>query len=188
MKKILLTTVYNLISSAIVLCIATLIFVPFWVSVFIYATLNLSNLLTLILYEYVTIKNIKTLFKRLCFWLRYKRVKEYTYKTKDGLCIEECPLKLYSGVYATKIGSTACQLCGNNEFFNFEKKLIRCKHIKNNRSFNLLNWLKKLFGILVIALLFASCSVYVNCNFNKVPKYKTTQQDSTVLQINEYWF
>ena len=47
---------------------------------------------------------------------------------------------------------------------------------------------KKTIAILVIALLFASCSVYVNCNFNKVPKYKTTQQDSTVLMINEYWF
>ena len=50
------------------------------------------------------------------------------------------------------------------------------------------NILKKTIAILVIALLFASCSVYVNCNFNKVPKYKTTQQDSTVLMINEYWF
>lgn len=52
----------------------------------------------------------------------------------------------------------------------------------------LLTTVYNLFGILVIALLFSSCSVYVNCNFNKVPKYKTTQQDSTVLMINEYWF
>ena len=164
MKKILLTTVYNLISSAIVLCIATLIFVPFWVSVFIYATLNLSNLLTLILYEYVTIKNIKTLFKRLLVWLRYKRVKEIKPKSCYGCIFDNI-------------------VCGYSAF-----KCWNSNTIVTKRSYNPLNWLKKLFGILVIALLFASCSVYVNCNFNKVPKYKTTQQDSTVLQINEYWF
>ena len=170
MKKILLTTVYNLISSAIVLCIATLIFVPFWVSVFIYATLNLSNLLTLILYEYVTIKNIKTLFKRLWFWVRFKRVEEIHYLSCIGCCL---------------YGTEERNKCFTNGRI---KKCSDTYTIVSKRSYKRLNWLKKLFGILVIALLFASCSVYVNCNFNKVPKYKTTQQDSTVLMINEYWF
>lgn len=111
--------------------------------------------------------HFKNPFKSLWFWLRYKRVKEIKKKSCYG-----CVLESENGNCKIKNGDY-CWL--NNSIYI-------------NRSYNPLNWLKKLFAITVIALLFSSCSVYVNCNFNKVPKYKTTQQDSTVLMINEYWF
>ena len=170
MKKILATTVYNLISSAIILGFWLLFKMPILVALFCYVTLNATMFLTLVLSEYFTIKNIKTLFKRLWFWVRFKRVEEIHYLSCIGCCL---------------YGTEERNKCFTNGRI---KKCSDTYTIVSKRSYKRLNWLKKLFGILVIALLFASCSVYVNCNFNKVPKYKTTQQDSTVLQINEYWF
>ena len=127
-------------------------------------------------------KTLKNPFKRLAF-IGYKR---YYFKTTDFLCLEMCPIDS-----TVNIGSIYCQRCKKCIDKNAERGKciwIKCKYISKKRSFNPLKWLKKLLLILLISLLFISCRVYVNCNFNKVPKYKTTQQDSTVLQINEYWF
>lgn len=139
-------------------------------------------------YENVKYKTFKNPFKSIWFWMRYKKFKEYTYKTKNGLCIEECPLKLYYGVYAIKIGSTTCQLCENNEFYNFEKKLIRCKHLKNKRSYNPLNWLKKLFAFIIIAIIISSC-VTVNVYQNEKTKVKEYKKEAQKLeQLESAWY
>ena len=194
MKKILKTTVYNLIASAIVLGIWVLFNMPIYVALFLYITLYATMFIANVLYEYVTLKNIKTLFKRLWFLVKYKRVDKYYIKLSDyHTCIEQCPIKKLSiDGYEIMIGSVSCQECENCIEHNITEygnnAWIKCSYLREKRSFNPLNWLKKLFAIIFICLFFSSCSVYVNCNFNKVPKYKTTQQDSTVLQINEYWF
>lgn len=51
--------------------------------------------------------------------------------------------------------------------------------------------MKKILTLLLLlltSLFFTSCSIYVNCNFNKVPQNNVIQKDSTNIQPNEYWF
>ena len=165
MKKILVTILAIIIWLSVNILLFILTFNFHFAFVFAGAFSGIvSTLFAVLFYDVFKNKTFKNPFKRLWFWLRYKRVKEIKMKSCYG-CIFD------------NIG------CGYSAF-----KCWNSNTIVTKRSYNPLNWLKKLFGILVIALLFASCSVYVNCNFNKVPKYKTTQQDSTVLMINEYWF
>ena len=163
MKKILLT----ILSSIICILLATLgLFICVKYKLehpFLFGAISgaLSYIIALIFYDTMKNRTFKNPFKRLAFWVRYKKFRS-------------CNGCRYFNNYK-------CQ----HLLFTYDKDF---KYCRVKRSFSPLKWLKKLFFICIIALLFSSCSVYVNCNFNKVPKYKTTQQDSTVLQINEYWF
>ena len=170
MKNILKTTVYNLIASAIVMGIFTLIFVPFWVAVFIYVVLNLSNFITIVLQEYVSIKNIKKLFN----WIIKPQYKRYYFKTAGSGCLEKCPINK-----TVRIGSCSCQRCD----FCIEKSVIgdncfwiKCKHVSKCK-FNFFSWIKKLFTLLLICTLLSSCSVYLNCKINKTQQLSKRQID-----------
>ena len=170
MKKILEKTIPFMIGSF--MCMPINYLYQFsWIQAFLISlTISIAYFIAIVLVEKVyPILKTKNPFKRLWFWLRYKRVKEIKMKSCYGCILND---------------DNKCK----RRDLNLADKCVDTMTIVTKRSYNPLNWLKKLFGILVIALLFSSCSVYVNCNFNKVPKYKTTQQDSTVLMINEYWF
>lgn len=101
----------------------------------------------------------KNPFKRLCFWLRYKRVKEIKMKSCYG-CIFD------------NIG------CGYSAF-----KCWNSNTIVTKRSYNPLNWLKKLFAFIIIALIISSC---VTINVYKYEPTKTTPADTN--KIESYWF
>ena len=159
MKKILQTTVYNLIANAIVLGIFYLIFLPLWVALFLYVTLALSEFLALVLQEYVTITNIKKLYKRLCIFIRYKRVEEVYRSSCEG-CIKDFD--------TCKFDAYDC---------------LKTHTILAKRNYNIFKWLKKLFILFVVAILSVSC---VTINVYKSEPQKTTPSDST--QIESYWF
>ena len=183
MKKITLTILGIIIWAIIVIVLKYLLFKYKLELLYSGSFIGIvATLLVMYFYDKMKNKTLKNPFKRLAF-IGYKR---YYFKTTDFLCLEMCPIDS-----TVNIGSIYCQRCKKCIDKNAERGKciwIKCKYISKKRSFKPLKWLKKLLFIFIIALLFSSCSVYVNCNFNKVPKYKTTQQDSTVLQINEYWF
>lgn len=187
MKKILLTILAIIIWAVLSTMLMFVLFEYKLHSLFAGGFIGIiATLSAFWIYDYLGKRKFKNPFKRLWVWLRYKNHNRYYFKTAGSGCLEKCPIN-----ETVRIGSVCCQECSfcvDKNGIQEDCIWIKCEHLKTKRSYNPLNWLKKLFGILVIALLFASCSVYVNCNFNKVPKYKTTQQDSTVLQINEYWF
>ena len=188
MKKILEKTINILITNSIIFGVLMIAFIPFWIALFLFSIFSASMILVEFLDKYVTIKNIKTLFKRLWFFGRYKNHNRYYFKTAGSGCLEKCPIDR-----TVRIGSVHCQeclFCLDKSGVNEDCIWIKCEHIKTKRSYNPLNWLKKLFAIIVISLFFSSCSVYVNCNINKVPQTNAIQSNTTNtnIQPNEYWF
>ena len=103
--------------------------------------------------------------------MRYKRVDKYYIKLSDyDTCIEQCPIKKLSIYgYEIMIGSVTCQECENciehniTEYGNND--WIKCSYLREKRSFNPLNWLKKLFAIIVISLFFSSTTNSVSWSY-----------------------
>lgn len=128
---------------------------------------SVSWLVAYLFYENVKGKTFKNPFKRFWFWLRYKRVKEVNFCSCRG-CVF-----LIAGSYCGIDYSDYC----------FDKSTIFAK-----RSYKPLNWLKKLFAFIIIALIISSC-VTVNVYQNEKTKVKEYKKEAQKLeQLESAWY
>ena len=161
MKKILEITISTIITGAILFGLLS-IFIPFWICAYAYILVVPMIIVSFIIGEYLTIKNIKKAF----LLVRYKRVKEVV----EGEC-------------------NKCVLFENNKHYDCLKSgradfCYNSKTILANRSYNIFKWLKSLTILCIIAILSVSC---VTINIYKTPiEQKTTLSDST--KTESWWF
>ena len=171
MKKILEKTIGFTIGCFICVPINYFAFLHSWSQAFIIATsISIAYFIAIVLVEKVY-PNLKTKnpFKRLWFWVRYKRVKEI----KSGYC---------TGCFFDTNGK-----CTHPKEHIIKKCVIN-KQIFAKRSYNRLNWLKKLFAFIIIALIISSC-VTVNVYQNEKTKVKEYKKEAQKLeQLESAWY
>ena len=144
MKKILEITISTIITGAILFGLLS-IFIPFWMCAYAYILVVPIIIISFIIGEYLTIKNIKKAF----LLVRYKRVKEIN------------------------LSCEGCVFNNNNQCKKRELYLVEKCNSSNtifaNRSYNIFKWIKKLFILCVISILCVSC-VTININLDKQQK------------------